>query len=131
MRVYGLFMASFMAFYELATSCDMVCNRTNPAYNPCLMGYKICNGIEDCADGSDENPEFCENWSCSANYVKCKSNVQCIKISGLCEDPGSDRATRDCEDGSDEDEEWCGGECIFCHSACFCRIQFRSERMQP
>ena len=38
----------------------------------------VCDGVRACTDGSDEEQDFCLDWSCSEGYSKCPDNVQCL-----------------------------------------------------
>ncbi|XP_063244111.1 uncharacterized protein LOC134543168 isoform X2 [Bacillus rossius redtenbacheri] len=75
---------------------------------PCLGTKDMCNGIWDCYDGSDENPDFCKSWkdecttvnslsacSCGAGELRC-GDGRCLPKSGFCD------GVRGCRDGSDE-----------------------------
>jgi hypothetical protein len=44
----------------------------------------LCDGEEDCADGSDESDEICRNRSCDPNRYRC-DNDRCVLWSSLCD----------------------------------------------
>lgn len=55
----------------------------------------LCDGVKDCADGSDEKSERCEA-PCSAGYHKCQDGLQCVKEKLFC------NGVHNCRDESDE-----------------------------
>ncbi|KAJ8967224.1 hypothetical protein NQ314_003002, partial [Rhamnusium bicolor] len=63
----------------------------------CIPKNKVCDGVFDCADGSDENR--CNPNGCEPNEYQC-ANKKCILKTWRCD------ADNDCGDGSDEDN--CG-----------------------
>eukprot|EP00245_Coleochaete_scutata_P012497 TRINITY_DN4850_c0_g2_i3.p1 TRINITY_DN4850_c0_g2~~TRINITY_DN4850_c0_g2_i3.p1 ORF type:complete len:489 (-),score=60.68 TRINITY_DN4850_c0_g2_i3:447-1913(-) len=96
----------------------------------CIRATKICNGIKDCSDGSDERPALCNRYNCSNRDIKppfypgddlyaetalCPSKKMCT------EKPAFENrfwpegkyntypcnGVKDCIDGSDEDPSYC------------------------
>lgn len=69
----------------------------------CLEKTRYCVGKPqpECADGLDEDHDFCLYWSCLPFYEseKCDSRDECVEISKKCD------GIHDCKDHSDE--SWC------------------------
>ncbi len=61
----------------------------------------MCDGHPSCNDTSDEDPAFCAQWNCTAEYWKCKDGLQCILERDFC------YLSYDCNDKSDEDPTMC------------------------
>ena len=95
------------------TLCDdnVQNNCLSPQEGCKLHKHKICDGVQDCADGSDEKNGMCEfmrdNFSCKRTFKPRSVKEYKIPVSWILDNE------RDCMDGEDEDKSlWklCSGE---------------------
>uniref|UniRef100_A0A3B4E5T6 EGF-like domain-containing protein n=1 Tax=Pygocentrus nattereri TaxID=42514 RepID=A0A3B4E5T6_PYGNA len=69
----------------------------------CVRAAWICDGDDDCLDGSDEEHLICANHSCPLDQFKCLNN-RCIPKRWLCD------GTNDCGDNEDESNKTCSAQ---------------------
>lgn len=68
----------------------------------CLATKYVCDGDDDCGDGSDEL-KCASPLTCGPNHLRCNTS-ECVPLMWSCDgDP-------DCSDSSDEGPERCGGD---------------------
>ena len=80
-------------FFVLKEMADFQCKNKK-----CIPLWQICNGYDECGDGSDENNHtLCRRWptTCASNQFKC-TNDKCIDLTKVCDH------FDDCGDLSDE-----------------------------
>ena len=76
----------------------------------CIPKSKVCDGIDDCSEGSDETDEVCGDSKCNDDEWTCRTPLptgdhQCISLDQLCD------GEIHCIDGSDENEDICRDDC--------------------
>lgn len=72
------------------------------ANRKCLATVYVCDGDDDCGDGSDEL-KCTSPLTCGPNHLRCNTS-ECVPLMWSCDgDP-------DCSDSSDEGPERCGGD---------------------
>lgn len=72
------------------------------ANRKCLATVYVCDGDDDCGDGSDEL-KCTSPLTCGPNQLRCNTS-ECVPLMWSCDgDP-------DCSDSSDEGPERCGGD---------------------
>ncbi|XP_078054169.1 very low-density lipoprotein receptor-like isoform X1 [Mustelus asterias] len=94
----------------------------------CVSAARLCNGIDDCNDQSDE--QNCSVAACGLHEFQCSNSTVCISKNQLCD------GNQDCASGTDESDHLCedraaqpgscgelefrcgSGQCIELESAC-------------
>ncbi|XP_071944169.1 uncharacterized protein [Antedon mediterranea] len=98
--------SSRVYFSDSCREDELLCNSTSE----CVSLTLVCDGNEDCSDGSDEfncrpteepivteiSKFITEYVSCEENEFKCKNVYECVHSSLVCD------GKEDCSDGSDE-----------------------------
>ncbi|KAF5284175.1 hypothetical protein FQR65_LT00175 [Abscondita terminalis] len=114
-----LFTVSFATAGTYTRNSTTVCDRSNFKCNSgdCILEDKLCDGTEDCPDGSDETRDCVNIIPCSSHFLFQCDYGACISKRYQCD------GTINCKDGSDESQIACGkcgkrrfkcgtGECI-------------------
>nr|CAB3263487.1 prolow-density lipoprotein receptor-related protein 1-like [Phallusia mammillata] len=91
------------------------------ATDKCIPFWWKCDGVNDCADNSDELPSLnCTEFFCTPGQFQCHNSTEamhdCINPTGLCD------GIRECKDGSDE---------INCDKHVCLRNQFKCSHSSP
>ena len=76
---------------RIFTGYNIKCGTTNL----CVKRRWLCDGDDDCGDGSDEVTAFCAQHECDAKEFRC-TNHRCIPLGWRCD------GDNDCGDSSDE-----------------------------
>ena len=113
-----ILMVSSVSFSDVNTSSTMFC--CSRGINECIPRTWVCDGEEECNDGSDElecgeeNLMYTNhiiyhaflkigNWTCADGEYKCSSGFPtCISMTRICDRDQDGDKIEQCLDGSDE-----------------------------
>ncbi|ELU18928.1 hypothetical protein CAPTEDRAFT_62161, partial [Capitella teleta] len=80
-----------LAAQRTCSTGEFACNGT-----ACVPMRWVCDGDNDCDDGSDEEVDFCHSMTCKANQFSCGPGSACIPLQWQCD------GESDCPNGQDE-----------------------------
>ena len=85
----------YIAKYDKNIPFYKICGLLHyPCDNKCLVVSSLCDNINDCDDGTDE--EYCSITHCMTGQVPCDNTTRCISKLRICD------GHMDCDDASDE-----------------------------